>query len=439
MTSGDKTNETEIVIAESTGRFTWLMRLIGRGPGKKPEPDNRIDPTPMYISHRVRMLFVIALMLMLAYILNKLPTITSIVLLGSSLALILSFPVRVLERYISRRWSILIVTVSTFGGSILLIALAIPFLMSEITQFAESLPDTTSAIMDRAREWLDRMYARGWIDQNPDQLLEDTQTSLLDSAETIISSLLNNVVTALGATVNVVITTFGVLFVAIYMLVDIPKFKNSYIRMWAPQYRVDAVVLWDTLGFSLSRYLSAQVVSMALQGLLIFIGLTLLGVPYAFVLALVQAVTAILPYIGAWLAFIPAFMVALTIDWQTALGVAILYVAMNQIEGNLITPNLQGNAVKVHPILVFIGVIGGSQMFGIMGAILAVPAIAILRVLFEFFWLRLQVREDIPTIFAIMRNDTAHERLDQKSAGAEEGEEEAEDNLDDIYEAINEA
>ena len=223
--------------------------------------------------------------------------------------------------------------------------------------------------------------------------------------------------------------------VAIYILADIPKFNNSYIRMFAPDYRVDAVVLWDTLGFSLSRYLGAQVVSMALQGFLIFLGLVALNVPYALVLALVQAFTAILPYIGAWIAFIPAFMVAMTIGWKTAVGVGILYLAMNQVEGNVITPNLQGNAVKVHPILVFIGVIAGSQMFGVMGAIMAVPAIAILRVLFEFFWVRLQVFEDAPTLFGLMRNDTTHERLGHRSKGAEEGEEEAQDNLDEIVNA----
>lgn len=409
--------------------------LIPQRPDPEPDPDQRVAPTPIYISHRTRLIILFALLLLFGLIFRNLPTITSIVLLGSSLSLILSFPVRFLQRYVSRRWSIIIVTVSTFGGTLLMIGLAIPFLMDEISQFAESLPATTTAVTEHATNWLNRLYERGWIDQNPDQILEDAQTTLLNSAQTIITSVLDNVVTALSATVNVVITTFGVLFVAIYMLVDIPKFKNSYIRMWAPQYRVDAIVLWDTLGFSLSRYLGAQVVSMGLQGLLIFIGLSALSVPYALVLALVQAFTAILPYIGAWIAFIPAFMVALTINWQTALGVGVLYLAMNQIEGNIITPNLQGSAVKVHPILVFIGVIAGSQLFGIMGAIMAVPAIAILRVLFEFFWVRLQVQDDAPTLFAAMRNDTADERIDHRSKGAEEGEEEAVDNLDDVQKA----
>lgn len=409
----------------------WLRRNHDNSSG----PDEMVEPTPIFVSHRVRLLIILLIFAALVLIFRNLPTITSIVLLGSTVALILSFPVRYLQRYVSRRISILVVTITTFGGAILTISLAIPFLLDEINQFVNSLPDTTEMVMERANSWLTQIHERGWISQNPDQLLSDVQDGLVSSAQTILGTILNNVVAALGATVNVVITMFGVLFVAIYLLIDTPKFKDSYIRLWAPDYRVDALVLWDTMGFSLSRFLGAQVVSMALQGIIVFIALLFIGVPYALVLALVQAFTAILPYIGAWIAFIPAFMVALTISWQTALGVAILYLALNQVEGNLITPNLQGNAVKVHPILVFIGVIAGGQLFGIMGAILAVPAIAILRVFVEFFWMRLQVYQDAPTLLAVMRNDTANERIGHRSGAAEDGEEEAKDNVDEIESA----
>ncbi len=399
------------------------------------EPDEMVEPTPIYVSHRVRLLIIFLMLAAIVLVFRNLPTITSIVLLGSTVALILSFPVRFLQRYVSRRVSILVVTITAFGGTILTVALAIPFLLDEINQFLTSLPDTTEMVMERINSWLTQVHDRGWISQNPDELLSDAQDGLVQSAQTIFGTVLNNVVAALGATVNVVITMFGVLFVAIYLLIDIPKFKDSYIRLWAPQYRVDALVLWDTMGFSLSRFLGAQVVSMAIQGIIVFIALLVIGVPYALVLGLVQAATAILPYIGAWIAFIPAFMIALTISWQTALAVAILYLAINQIEGNLITPNLQGNAVKVHPILVFIGVIAGAQLFGIMGAILAVPAIAILRVFVEFFWMRLQVYEDAPTLLAVMRNDTTSERLGHRSGASEIGEQEATDNINEIESA----
>lgn len=431
-TSTDQSgNDTE----HGPRNFGVMNRWLRRKAENSNEPDEMVEPTPIYVSHRVRLLIILLTLAIVILVFRNLPTITSIVLLGSTVALILSFPVRFLQRYVSRKISILIVTITAFGGTILTISLAIPFFLDEINQFITSLPDTTEMVMERVNSWLGQIYDRGWMSQNPDQLLSDAQESLVQSAQTIFGTVLNNVVAALGATVNVVITMFGVLFVAIYLLIDIPKFKDSYIRLWAPKYRVDALVLWDTMGFSLSRFLGAQVVSMALQGVIVAIALMIIGVPYALVLGLVQAATAILPYIGAWIAFIPAFMIALTISWPTALGVAIIYLSINQIEGNLITPNLQGNAVKVHPILVFIGVIAGAQLFGLMGAILAVPAIAILRVFVEFFWMRLQVFSDAPTLLAIMRNDTVAERLGHRSGAAEDGEEQAKDNIDEIEKA----
>ncbi len=111
------------------------------------------------------------------------------------------------------------------------------------------------------------------------------------------------------------------------------------------------------------------------------IGLALLGVPYVLVLGLWTSVTAILPYIGAFLGAIPAILIALTISWETAAMVALLYVVINQLEGNLITPRIQGGVVRVHPLLIFVSVIGGSEIAGPLGAILAVPTLAVLRVL----------------------------------------------------------
>lgn len=386
-----------------------------RASRKNSAPTQMTAPTPIYVSHRTRLIIMIGTLLVFAYVIRSVPGIVTTVLLGATLALVLSFPVRFLQRKFSRRLSILFVTIAVLGGTVFLLALAIPMLINEITQFVTALPSITETAIRYARDILTELHERGWLRQEPDELIQDAQYGLLDSAQSLTATALNNLVGALSASVSLFITAFGVVFVAIYLMADIPKFYESYLRLWAPNYRSDAKVLWDTMGYSLSRYLSAQVLSLAIQGTLAFVGLLLLGVPYALVLGLVQAITAILPYIGAWLAFIPAFIVALTVNWQTALGVGILYLALNQIEGNLITPNLQGNAVKVHPILIFIGVIGGGQLFGIMGAVLAVPTIALIRVAAEFFWLRLRVAEDQPTLLSIMRNDTAAERILSRS------------------------
>jgi predicted PurR-regulated permease PerM len=407
-------------LPEPINAFRTRLRWLRRKARPAPEPRQMVDPTPIYVSQRVRLIIILLAALTLFLLFRNLPVLLTTVLLGATLALILSFPVRFLQRYISRRASIAAVTISLLLGAVLSLALIIPFLINEITRFIEALPATTETITRLATDVLENAHERGWIDERPDDVIANLRGGLLETGQTIITSLLDDVLATLTSSVSMFISAFGVVFVAVYLLADIPKFHDSYLRLWAPAYRKDAEVLWETTGYSLSRYLGALVFSLFIQGTIAFLGLYLLGVPYALILGLVQTVTAILPYIGAFIAAIPAILMALTINWQTAVAVALLYLAINQIEGNLITPNLQGNAVKVHPILIFIGVIGGSQLFGVMGAVLAVPAIAIMRVIFEFFWIRLRVHQDIPTVLAVMRNDTAGERFVNQSSAEEQ-------------------
>jgi predicted PurR-regulated permease PerM len=82
--------------------------------------------------------------------------------------------------------------------------------------------------------------------------------------------------------------------------------------------------------------------------------------------------------------------VALTIAPTTAFLTALLYLGIQQLEGNFLTPKIQGDTLRVHPILVFLAVVVGGGLGGILGVIVAVPALAVLRVLFDFLRVRLE-------------------------------------------------
>ncbi|HWV35680.1 MAG TPA: AI-2E family transporter [Thermomicrobiales bacterium] len=386
-------------------RFSTLKER-GAAPARPLAP-----PTPIYISSRVRLIILLLIGIGLYIIARDAPTVVSLLLIGSTVALILSFPVRLLSRVVPRGLAITIVALSTAVFAILLLAVIVPFAITEISRFAETFPTTIEKLQNLTRDVLFQFYERGWIHQHPDMVLEDIESGLFDAGQRIVTDALTNTVDWLTRSVSLLITTFGVIFVAIYLLIDIPRFKDSFIRMWAPAYREDAQVLWDTIGNSLSRYLGGLLISIIIQGLAAFIGLTIIGVPYAVLLGVWMAVTAILPYIGAFMGAIPPVIIALTISWKLAVATVILYIIINQIEANFITPPIQGSAVRVHPLMIFFSVFAGSAMFGVIGAVMAVPALAVLRVLGEFFWLRLQVREDQPTLLSAMRADSVPERI----------------------------
>ena len=390
-------------------------RIFNRGTPVYGPPLPLATPTPIYISPRTRTIILLLIAIGLYILGREATTIVSLLVIGSTVALVLSFPVRLLSRFMPRRLAIAIVALSTGLFAIVMLALLVPFAISEISRFAETFPETIEKLQGLTRDLLFQFYDRGWINQHPDFVLEDIEAGLFDAGQRIVTDLLTNTVEWLTRSVSLLITTFGVIFVAIYLLIDIPRFKETFIRMWAPVYREDALVLWDTIGLSLSRYLGGLLISIMIQGTAAFIGLTILEVPYALLLGVWMSVTAVLPYIGAFMGGIPPVAIALTISWELAVATVVLYIVINQIEANFITPPIQGSAVRVHPLMIFFSVFAGSAMFGVIGAVMAVPALAILRVVGEFFWLRLRVHEDQPTLLAAMRADVVSERIAQQT------------------------
>ena len=116
--------------------------------------------------------------------------------------------------------------------------------------------------------------------------------------------------------------------------------------------------------------------------------------PYAILLGAWVSVTALVPFLGAWIGAVPAVLLTLSVSPTTAVLTAVLFLLIQQLEGNVLTPRIQGQAVRVHPVLVFLAVIAGGELFGIAGVIFAVPAVAVLRVLFDFFRARLRTVDE---------------------------------------------
>jgi predicted PurR-regulated permease PerM len=182
------------------------------------------------------------------------------------------------------------------------------------------------------------------------------------------------------------------LFVAAYLLADVRKVKATYLKASPKRYRRDARELWEAFGVSLSRYLGGLLFVVVIQGVLAGLALWVLGVPYAILLGAWVSLTAIIPYLGAFLGGIPAVIVALIFESPTtAVLTVVAYVLIQQLEGNFLTPRIQGQALHVHPIIVLLAVIGGGQLAGLAGVIFAVPTLAVFRVFFDFFRARIRM------------------------------------------------
>ncbi len=362
--------------------------------GRKP-----IRPTPIMISPITRNLWTIGLLVLLVLLCRAVPSIVTIALGGVFLALILSFPVRLLSMFMRRGLAILTVMLSLVLALVVALGTAVPLLINQLQTLIVAIPSLATEGEALVRELITPLQERGLISGNVDSIIADIQAGATASAEQLAGGLLTNLLNSIGTIFNTAIVTFAIVFVATYLLVDFRRIKANYIRSAPRRYRADAVVLWEGFGQSLSRYLGGLFLSLAVQGLLSGLALWALDIPYAALLGLWVSLTAIIPYLGAFLGAAPAVLLGFIDSPLTGVLVIVLYVIIQQLESNVLTPRIQGQAVRVHPILVLLTVIAGTELAGLRGAIFAVPTLAVARVVFDFLVARIRVTgADVPVI-----------------------------------------
>lgn len=250
---------------------------------------------------------------------------------------------------------------------LILVALAgvgwftVPSLIEQAGQFAERATQAVGTL-------------DGWL-----QGLGVSLERVLPSVQTVVGRLPGIVTTTFG----VLGSLFVVLVVGIYMAAHPAMYADGLVRLFPIGRRPRVRALLGELGHTLRRWLAGQLLAMAGVGALTFGGLLLLDVPLAFGLGVLAALLEFVPYIGPIAAAVPALLVALTQDPTTALYVALLYFAIQQAEGYLITPLVQQRAVYLPPVLIILAQILMGVLFGLLGIVLATPLAAVALVLVQ--------------------------------------------------------
>jgi predicted PurR-regulated permease PerM len=353
--------------------------------------------TPIWISRRARTLFLVAGVAILLLLLRAAPTVLIATLGGLALALVMLFPVRLLAREIKWGWAVAVSFVVVLGLLAVGVAVVVPILVDQLGQLVNAAPDFLRRGQEVIRGLLEPLTRRGFLGGTPEQFLARLGRELVDLAQQAIGGLLGQAGRLIAGTFSTFIMLFGMLFIAVYLLLDERKIKAAYLRATPARYRHDALELWDSFGYTLSRYLSGLGLSLAIQGALSALALYLLGVPFALLIGFWVAITALIPYVGAFAGAIPGIAIALTVSPTTALLTALVFLLIQQLEGNVLTPKIQGDALRVHPIFVFLAVIAGGELAGIVGVLFAIPALAVLRVLIDFFSVRVRTVDRRPT------------------------------------------
>jgi predicted PurR-regulated permease PerM len=188
---------------------------------------------------------------------------------------------------------------------------------------------------------------------------------------------------ALSSVIGGVFGVITVLILSFYLLIEANAMFEYVVRFVPAGRRADVATAARDAVTKVSAWLRAQFLLAAVMGLFAAVGLGALGVPYFYVVALVAALGETIPIVGPIIGGITAVAVASTVSAKLALGVGAFFLVLHQLEANVLVPKVMEKRVGVSPVAVMVALLIGGALWGVVGAILAIPTAAILSVIVE--------------------------------------------------------
>lgn len=250
-----------------------------------------------------------------------------------------------------------------------------PTISEQLTTVGRDLPQAAQQLGDWARAQYTAVT--GEVGDPGPELEDRVRSTVSEQIGTILGGTLPIINTAVGALAGALV----VLVVGIYTAARPGLYRKGFVRLIPPTHRERVEDGLDRARHALQRWMIGTAINMVLVGLLSLVGLWILGVPAAIALAVIAGLSEFVPIIGPIAAAVPAIAVAFTVSPTTALWVALLYVVVQQIESNVITPLVMGGAADLPPALTVIFQSIMAVIFGFLGLLLAVPVLAVAMVL----------------------------------------------------------
>lgn len=283
---------------------------------------------------------------------------------------------RLVDRGVPRGVSVIIIYFVFFTLLAVILVNTIPIFINQLKQFVESLPTTIEQVEKLSKSLDDGARTM------PDVIHKAIDTNLLRFEEAA-TAYITNFLGSLGSTLGQLMTALVIPFVVFYMLKDLKVMERTVVMIFPSRHRKELIDLIKSIDEALGNYIRGQLIVMVAVGVLVYAGYLIVGMPYSLMLALIVAVTNIIPYVGPFIGAAPAIILAFTISPFMALKVLIVNLIVQQLEGNLISPQIVSKSLNLHPLLIILAVLLGGEIGGILGLILAVPLVAVMKVVLE--------------------------------------------------------
>ena len=345
-------------------------------PRNLPSPTQNHAPAEVKQASVVYYTFLLIGLSLLVFVLRKLDNVLLPILFAALLAVLLLPLVTRLERWkLPRVWAIIVALLLVIGTLVGLFYL----FGSQIMSLREELPKLQARSVqyfDQIQQWAQVKF--GYQPMSKEQLIDSSMKSVKSSAGGFLGSTLSTTAGVLSVTTLVPIYIFCFLYYRDHM-------RQFMFRFVAPDKRTSVLHTMDSIQTVVQAYIQGLLTVIVIVSILNAIGLLVLGVKFAVFFAVFASVLAIIPYIGILVgSAIPALVTLVeTGSPGKAAAVVGVFVFVQFLEGNFITPMITGSKVSINPMAAIIALILGGELWGTPGMILSIPLIAVLKVVFD--------------------------------------------------------
>lgn len=293
------------------------------------------------------------------------------VVLATFIAITLSGPVNVLSRFMKRGAAIAVTYIGVLMIPVLLALIVIPPMVREGTNLAEKAPDYARDVQEyvqeneRLREFDEKYDITGKLEEEAAKL-----PSKVGDAASTLGDIGIGLVNSAFALVNILI-------LSVFLVASGRRWLDAFVEWRRPQQAARIKQVFDRVGRTFGNYIGGALLQATIAAVIAYIVMKILGVPFAAPLAVATFFFDLIPLVGATIGAVLVGLVTLFNDFPTATIIwTIFAIVYQQVENTLIQPQIQRRAVAVHPFAVLVGVLCGATLFGVVGALLAIPVIA---------------------------------------------------------------
>ena len=346
------------------------------------------------------------------------------VILASAIVFLLNPVVaRLQARHVPRALGTACAYLSVLGVIVLVTLLVAPLANRQYDDLAKEWPALRSDLERQIDDLAERSEANEWPIRIPTYKELEDQFSASDAADTDGNGIVSEdekqarFADQIGTARELVLKVFhvGIIFVlapiiAFYLLVDLPHIARVGRSLVPERTRGDVMVVGRRLSSAIGGYFRGQLAVAFVVGTMASIGMLAIGLPFWLIVGLVAGLFNMIPLIGPWVGAVPGIAIALTTGGgvDQAIAVAVVMAVVQQIDNHFISPIVMQRAVKLHPAVVMLALLAGGTLGGFFGLLLAVPATAVLKILFGHAWRHYVLGEPLDEIEARWDEEAEH-------------------------------